>query len=84
MTIESQIQALLALGYPIQAATRIATDAAALVVSGATLADYLPSAEQLDGQITDADAERAKARWYAEAPSEFVRLLDAPEVATDA
>lgn len=80
MTIESQIQELLTLGYDIQTATLLATEAAALVMSGSTLADYLPTAEQLDTPISDGDLSVARTRWYADAPDEFVRILDASEV----
>lgn len=83
MTIEQQIQTLISLGYPIQTATRLVMEAVALIPEGGALADYLPSAEQLDGPISDADAERAKAAWYAGAPDEFVRILDAAEVAEE-
>ena len=81
MTIEQQIQALTAIGYTIQAATRLVMEAVTLIPDGGSLADYLPSTEQLDGPISDADVERAKAAWYADAPDEFVRLLDAAAVA---
>lgn len=80
MTTEQQIQELISLGYTIQTATRLVMEAVAMIPEGGSLADYLPSAEQLDGPISEADAERAKAAWYADAPDEFVRLLDATTV----
>jgi len=83
MTTEQQIQALVSIGYDIQTATQLVFSAVALLPDGATLADYLPSAEQLDTPISNADLSVARSAWYADAPDEFVRMLDAATVAEE-
>lgn len=76
--MNEQIQALVDIGYSLADATRIAASAAAFVPSG-ELSTYLPTAEQLEQGVSGADAERARGQWYATAPDEFARLLDATE-----
>ena len=84
MTTEQQIAALVAIGYTLPDTTRTVQTALALVPDGADPALWLPSAEALDAPINDADVMTARNEWYATAPDEYARLLDAGEAVPDA
>lgn len=75
--MDTQIAALVAIGYSLADATRTAQVALAMLPAGADFATWVPSAEVLDGPIGDADVMTARNEWYATAPDEFARLLDA-------
>lgn len=79
MTRETQIARLVALGYSLPQATQIVNAALAMVPAGADPVTWIPSAEQLDNGVSDADAERARNDWYASAPDRYARILDAGE-----
>lgn len=78
--MDEQIAALVAIGYSLAEATATVRAALAMVPEGADFATWVPSAELLDGAISDADVVTARNEWYASAPGEFVRILDAIEV----
>lgn len=77
MTAESQIQALVALGYGLADATSTVLAALALLPTGADLATWVPSAEALDAPLRGADLLQARLEWYDTAPAAYKRLLDA-------
>ena len=79
MTTEQQIRTLVKCGYSFADAERVVAAAVALVPETSDLAIYLPSAQELDTPIGEADVTLARAEWYATAPNRYKRLLDATE-----
>lgn len=80
MSAEDQIATLVDLGYTLPAATATVHQALALVPEGNDPATWVPTAEQLDDGVGDADVVTARNDWYATAPDLYARLLDATEM----
>jgi hypothetical protein len=78
---ESQIAALVEIGVDLIEAQRSVKWVLDNLPSGENPATWIPTAEQMQSAITDADIQDARADWYAQdnVPSKFNRLLDAVE-----
>ena len=78
---ESQIAALVEIGVDLIEAQRSVKWVLDNLPEGENPATWMPTAEQMQSAITDADIQDARADWYAQdnVPSKFNRLLDAVE-----
>jgi hypothetical protein len=78
---ESQIAALVEIGIDLQEAQRSVKWVLDNLPQGEDPATWIPSAEQINVEISDADIVDARADWYASdsVPPRFKRLLDAVE-----
>lgn len=78
---ESQIAALVEIGVDLIEAQRSVKWVLDNLPSGENPATWIPTAEQMQSSITDADIQDARADWYAQdnVPPKFNRLLDAVE-----
>ena len=78
---ESQIAALVEIGVDLIEAQRSVKWVLDNLPEGENPATWIPTANQLRAEITDADIQDARADWYTQdsVPPRFNRLLDAVE-----
>jgi hypothetical protein len=78
---ESQIAALVEIGIDLQEAQRSIKSVLDNLPYGEDPATWIPSAEQLNDEISEVEIMDARADWYASdsVPPRYKRLLDATE-----
>lgn len=78
--LEQQAQQLLAIGIDAKDAQRTIAWLIQRMPSSADPDAWLPSELDLLDNITPTDVQDARTDWYVTAPTQFKRILDAPEV----